>query len=66
MKYRKKPAVIEAIQCKEPNKIQDILSFCPSAKQSDGGESGLVWVEIPTLEGVHQATYGDFVIKVWS
>ena len=63
MKYRKKPVIIEAIQCKEPNNIADIVSFCPVAKQSDGGDSGLVWVEIPTLEGVHQATYGDYVIR---
>jgi hypothetical protein len=63
MKYRKKPVIIDAIQCKEPNYIGDILSFCPSAKRSDGGESGLVWVEIPTLEGVHQATYGDYIIR---
>jgi hypothetical protein len=63
MKYRKKPVIIEAIQCKEPNTIFDIMEFCPSAKSSDGGESGLVWLEIPTLEGVHQATYGDFIIK---
>ena len=62
-KYRKKPVIIDAVQCKEPNTISDILEFCPVAEQSDGGESGLVWVNIPTLEGTHQATYGDFIIK---
>ena len=62
-KYRKKPVVIEAIQCKEPNNIIDIKQFCNIAKDSDGGESGLVWVIIPTLEGDHQAKYGDYIIK---
>ena len=60
---RKKPVEIEAIQCKEPNNIDDIMRFCPDAKQSDGGESGLVWVIIPTLEGDHQAKYEDWIIK---
>jgi len=60
---RKKPVEIEAIQCKEPNDMVDVLGFCPIAKQSDGGESGLVWLEIPTLEGVHQAKYGDWIVK---
>ena len=63
MKYRKKPVAIEAVQCKEPNTIIDIMNFCPTAKQTDGGDSGLVWVEIPTLEGIHQATYGDYIIR---
>ena len=63
MKYRKKPVVIEAVQCKEPNNVSDIMRFCPTAVQSDGGDSGLIWVDIPTLEGVHQAKYGDFIIK---
>lgn len=60
---RKKPVEIEAIQCKEPNKITDIMKFCPTAKQSDGGKCGLIWVIIPTLEGDHQAKYGDWIIK---
>lgn len=63
MKYRKKPVVIEAIQCKEPNNFCDILTFCPTAIRSNGGVSGLVWAEIPTLEGLMQAFYGDYVIK---
>jgi hypothetical protein len=63
MKYRKKPVVIEAIQCKEPNIIADIVNFCPTAKQSDGGESGLIWVEIPTLEGTMVACLNDWIIK---
>lgn len=62
-KYRKKPVVVEAIQCKEPNQIKDIKQFCSIAKDSDGGESGLVWVIIPTLEGDHQAKYDDYIIK---
>jgi hypothetical protein len=62
-KYRKLPVVIEAIQCAEPNMIDDIMSFCPTAIASDGGDTGLVWVIIPTLEGNHEAKYGDFIIK---
>lgn len=62
-KFRKKPVVIEAIQCKEPNLKSDIEKFCPTAVENDGGESGLEWFVIPTLEGDHIAKYGDFIIK---
>lgn len=63
MKYRKKPVVIDAVQCKEPNTIADIMTFCPSAQPSDGGDNGLQWVWIETLEGTMTANYGDYVIK---
>lgn len=61
-KFRKKPVVIEAIELSKEN-IKEVLSFitCPemlTQKQTfDGG------LYILTLEGVHLAQYGDYVIK---
>lgn len=64
MKYRKKPVVIEAIRLEEPNVPEDIIWFCPSAKVCGVGSVGeKVWIEIPTLEGVMRADYGDYIIR---
>lgn len=64
MKYRKKPVVIEAIRIYEPNKPEDVINFCPSAGLRVVGAVGeKMWVQIPTLEGVMRADYGDWIIK---
>ena len=64
MKFRKKPVVIEAMQIMMPNQPEDILKFCPTAKLCGTGDVGQKkWMEIPTLEGIHRADYGDWIIK---
>lgn len=66
MKYKKKPVVIEAIQFKndEPETLIEIQEFM-------GGEDLRVSYENPdnpaikieTLEGVMEASIGDFIIR---
>lgn len=70
-KYRKKPVVIEALKWEGDNAGQIALWADPNVKPHglpkgwyiksmlDGGV-GLV---IPTLEGDHTATVGDFIIR---
>jgi hypothetical protein len=58
MKYRKKPVVIDAVRFDGQN-FDEIIAFCAptSVKVAVG------YIEIPTLEGTHQACAGDWVIK---
>lgn len=63
MKYRKKPVVIEARQCIEGNDPQELASWCGGKVCGVGHCGEKVWIEIPTLEGVMRASYGDFVIQ---
>jgi len=63
-KFRKRPVVIDAVRLMEPAIPTDIISFCPTAKLCGVGDVGAkMWMEIPTLEGVHRADYGDWIIK---
>jgi len=56
-KYRKKPAVIEALQWTGKN-VMEIESFVgPSASFIEGK------LVISTLEGDHLAIHSDFIIK---
>ena len=60
MKYRKKPVVIEAVLWDGTN-CQEISDFC--GKDIIGA---LVWkstFNIKTLEGMHRASIGDYIIK---
>ena len=61
--YCKKPIVIEAIQFREEN-YDAVREFCPCAHGpfTDGEGSSMYFV-IPTLEGDHRATDGDYIIK---
>ena len=62
-KFRKKPVVIEAVQWTGGN-TQEVLDFCSSAVvqyQPFGGE--LSALKIPTLEGDHTASAGDWIIR---
>jgi len=59
MKYRKKPVVIEAVQWNGEN-VSEVLDFMNWRNASHDERAGLV---IHTLEGNHQATPGDFIIK---
>lgn len=56
--YRKKPVVIEAIQWTGYNR-REILDFI--GRNGSWGDS--IGLTITTLEGVHSATEGDYIIK---
>lgn len=59
MKYRKKPVVIEAMQFKDLADAEIIEKFMNRAlARNANGE-----LFIPTLEGEHIASFGDFIIK---
>ena len=66
-KYRKKPVVIEALQFCEGN-FQEILDFSfGKAKRRIAYEGNTPietnTIDISTLEGVMNATEGDYIIK---
>jgi hypothetical protein len=61
--YRKKPVVIEAVLLQEPNNPDNVASWCGGKVCGVGAVGEKVWIEIPTLEGVMRADYGDYVIK---
>lgn len=69
MKYKKKPVVIEAVQWTGLNH-EEVRAFCPTAQfaYSDaacevGAGPVVTLLTIPTLEGDHRASYGDYIIK---
>lgn len=59
MKYRKKPIVIDAVQWNGKN-IEQVLSFTRGIAQYETNHNILA---IETLEGVLQASIGDYIIK---
>jgi hypothetical protein len=68
MQYRKKPVVIEAMRFTNGN-AEEVASWCGGKwEEEDGiafakGETQLLWLKIPTLEGVMIAGTGDWVIR---
>lgn len=66
MRYRKKPVVVEAVQWLGDNQ-KEIRQFCPLALfevQSDPAANvSRVLLKVPTLEGDHYASKGDYIIK---
>ena len=58
-KYRKKPVVVEAVQWDGCNKVE-IQRFMNQYLDEREGRKELI---IPTLEGQHIASLGDFIIK---
>lgn len=70
MKYRKKPVVVEAIQLRWDT-WSEMCDFIGVGKLEDGkpegfspnGKSDVLGLKIPTLEGVMEASEGDWVIK---
>lgn len=70
MKFRKKPAVIEAMQLRWDN-WNEMCEFVGVGKLSEGkpegfnpdGKSDVIGMHIPTLEGLMTATQGDWIIK---
>lgn len=68
-KYIKKPVTIEAIQWTGLNH-DEIRAFCPTAKLDiidtawKVGKGGVhTLLIIPTLEGDHHASVGDYIIR---
>lgn len=59
MKYRKKPVTIEAVQYNGTNKVE-IQQFMGRYLDENSVMSTLI---IPTLEGDHIASCGDYIIK---
>ena len=70
MKYRKKPVVIEAVQWTGIN-LEEIKAFVGKDLQYDiidtawevGKGAPHILMKIHTLEGDHECTKGDFIIK---
>ncbi len=65
MKYRKKPVVIEAVRFTE-NNFPEIKDFTNGLAHSFGIRDSRTMIAtciIPTLEGDHIATEGDYIIK---
>lgn len=64
-KYRKKPVVIEAIQFTRYNfqEIRDFTDYKADNLTIERRINGIATCIIPTLEGQHIATEGDFIIK---
>ena len=58
--YIKRPVKIEAVEWTGSN-IREIFSFCPVAMLVEHDFE--VDLEIDTLEGVHKANVGDYIIK---
>lgn len=69
MKYRKKPVVVEALQWTGIN-LSEMREFCPvaditihDAAWQAGVGAPIAVLKIHTLEGVMEATRGDFIIR---
>ena len=62
MKYRKKPVVVEAIQLTNKN-LLEVKEWCNGELVPNAETSGYDLC-ISNLEGITQANYGDYIIKV--
>jgi hypothetical protein len=63
-KYRKKPVVIDAVQYDGNFRCLDIFSINDVGKFIIGYEDdGSPYLIIPTLEGGHKCSKGDYVIR---
>lgn len=60
-RYRKKPVIIEALQWTGDN-TPEIKMFC-GEKAIFVDNNGKLELRIKTLEGMHIATIGDYIIK---
>ena len=65
MKYRKKPVVIEAMQFKDDSSdtIIELQEFMQSDLRVSYADPDNPVIKIETLEGVMDASVGDFIIK---
>lgn len=64
MKYRKKPVVIEAMQFTRDN-IEEVKAFTEGNLRDIRVyiTQGRLKADVYTLEGVYEATEGDYIIK---
>lgn len=62
MKFRKKPVVIEAVQFAKDS-FQECCDFIGEHNLNDGTSEDEGYIGIITLEGDHNARYGDWIIK---
>jgi hypothetical protein len=65
MKYRKKPVEIEAVRFRR-NNWNDILEFTNNTAHTliiERGINKIATCIIPTLEGEHIASEGDYIIR---
>lgn len=65
--YRKKPVVIEAVQFTRDT-IAEVVAFTGGQAydfcvRCEKGRPGVLQCIVPTLEGQHIATEGDYIIK---
>lgn len=61
--FRKKPVTIEARQLTVEN-IQEIMTWCGSTEHwTKAPFRAVTGIIIPTLEGQHEASFGDWIIK---
>ena len=64
MKYRKKPVVIEAVQfTDEPDRVIELQEFMNADLVINYNEPDNPKLKIATLEGVMDASIGDYIIK---
>lgn len=54
--YRKRPVTIEARELTREN-AEELQDWVGSTRRNDAG------IVVPTLEGEHQANWGDFIIE---
>lgn len=62
MKFRKKPVVIEAVEFTGRNHAE-CIAFCPTAFEPPDKTTLGYSLVIPTLEGNHLCSDGDWIIK---
>ena len=61
--FRKKPVVIEARELTRENTVE-IMAWCGSTKHwSRPHLRAVTGIIVPTLEGQHEAAFGDWIIK---
>ena len=65
MKYRKKPVVIEAVQFSDdsPDSFIELQEFMQSDLRVSYADPNNPVIKIETLEGIMDASIGDFIIK---
>jgi hypothetical protein len=61
--YRKLPVVIEAIQCLPENDAEVVAFLGEDFAGHFNREEGTLEITIPTLEGDHLASPGDWIIR---
>lgn len=61
-KYKKKPIIIEAVQFTGDN-FEECCKFVGTQNLNDGTSEDEKYIGISTLEGDHNTSVGDYIIK---